>query len=49
MIFCAFFLILFLEPTVREQLDQNDLRHCYVFFESTIPTLSDEAMFKVLS
>ena len=37
-------LILFfcLEPTVREQLDENDFRHDYcIFFESTILKILD--------
>ena len=32
MVFCVSFFILFLEPTVREQLNENDFRHCYGFF-----------------
>ena len=46
--FCVFILIFCLEPTVREQLDENDFRHCYgIFFESMILKLLDQAMFKV--
>ena len=29
MIFCVFIFIFCLEPTVREQLDENDFRHYY--------------------
>ena len=48
--FCVFILIFCLEPTVREQLDENDFRRCYgIFFESTILKLLDQATFKVLS
>ena len=48
MIFCVFIFIFRLEPTVREQLDENDFRRCYgIFFESTILKLLDQAMFKV--
>ena len=40
MIFCIFCL----EPTVTEQLDENDFRHYYgIFFESTIPKLLDHS------
>ena len=51
MIFCVSSFILFLEPTVREQLNGNDFGHCYdfFFFESTVLKLLDQAMFKVLS
>ena len=36
------FSFLFLEPTVREQLDENNFRHYYgIFFESTILNLLD--------
>ena len=50
MIFRVSIFIFCLEPTVREQLDENDFRHCYgIFFESTILNLLDQAMFKVLS
>ena len=39
-----------LEKTVREQLDENDLNHCYaIFFESTILKLLDQIMIKVYS
>ena len=42
MIFRVFILIFCLEPTVREQLDQNDFRHYYGnFLESTILKLPD--------
>ena len=50
MIFCVSILIFCLEPTVKEQLNENGFRHCYgIFSESTIPKLLDQAMFKVLS
>ena len=40
MIFYFSTFIFCLEPTVREQLNENDLRHYYgIFFESTIPKL----------
>ena len=32
MIFCVSFFIFCLEPTVREQLDEDDFRHCYGIF-----------------
>ena len=42
MIFCVLIFIFSLEPTVREQLDENDFRHYYGnFFESTILKLPD--------
>ena len=42
MIFCVFIFIFRLEPTVREQLDENNFRHYYgIFFESTILNLLD--------
>ena len=50
MVFCVSIFIFRLEQTVREQLDENDFRHCYgIFFESTILKLLDQAMFKLLS
>ena len=50
MIFCVSVFIFRLEPTVREQLDENNFRRCYgIFFESTILKLLDQATFKVLS
>ena len=50
MIFCVSIFIFRLEPTVREQLDGNDFRHCYgIFFESTILKLLDQASFKVFA
>ena len=50
MIFCVSIFIFRLEPTVREQLDENDFRRCYgIFFESTIVKLLDQASFKVFS
>ena len=40
MIFCVFSFIFRLEPTVREQLEENNFRHYYdIFFESTILNL----------
>ena len=42
MIFCVFIFIFYLEPTVREQLDENDFRHYYgIFLESAILKLLD--------
>ena len=32
MIFCVSIFIFCLEPTIREQLDENDFRHCYGIF-----------------
>ena len=50
MIFCVSIFIFRLEPTLRQQLDENNLRRCYgIFFESTILKLLDQATFKVLS
>ena len=50
MTFCVSIFIFRLEPTVREQLDENDFRRCYGnFFQSTILKLLDLAMFKDLS
>ena len=47
MIFCVSIVNFCLESTVREQLDENDFRHCYgIFSESTILKLLDQAMFK---
>ena len=44
MIFCVFIFIFCLEPTVREQLDENDFRHNYGnFFESAILKLLDRS------
>ena len=37
MVFCVSFFILFLEPTVREQLNENDFRHCYGFSFAKVP------------
>ena len=49
MTFCVSIFIFCSEPALREQLDENDFRHCYgIFFESTILKLHDRAMFKVL-
>ena len=49
MIFCFHF-VFRLEPTVKEQKDENDFRRCYgIFIESIILKLLDRAMFKVLS
>ena len=46
----CFHFIFRLEPTVREQVDENDFCRCYgIFFKSTILKLLDQAMFKVLS
>ena len=37
MILCVLIFIFCLEPTLREQLDENNFRHYYgIFFESTI-------------
>ena len=42
--FCVLIFIFCLEPTVREQLDENDFRHYYgIFFESTILKLLDHS------
>ena len=50
MMFCVSIFMFCLEPTVIEQLDENDFRHCYgILFESTVLKLLDQAMFKVLS
>ena len=44
MIFCVVIFIFCLEPTVRQQLDENDFRHHYgIFFESTILKLLDHS------
>ena len=44
MIFCVLIFIFSLEPTVREQLDENDFRHYYDnFFECTILKLPDHS------
>ena len=44
MIFCVFIFIFCLEPTVREQPDENDSRSYYgVYFESTILKLIDHS------
>ena len=44
MIFCLFIFIIPLEPTLREQLDENDFRHYYVnFFENTILKVLDQS------
>ena len=50
MIFCVSIFIVRLEPTAREQLDENDFCHCYgISSESTILRLLDQVMFKVIS
>ena len=50
MIFCVSIFIFCLEPTVREQLDENDLLPRYgIFSKSIILKLLDQAMFKVLT
>ena len=42
MIFCISIFIFCLEPTVSEQLDENDFHHYYgIFFESTILKVLD--------
>ena len=47
MIFCIFIFILCLEPTVTEQLNENDFRHYNgIFFESTILKLLDHSYFQ---
>ena len=47
--FCVSIFVFCLEPTVREELDENNFRHCYgIFFESTILKLLDRAMSKVI-
>ena len=44
MIFCLFVFIISLEPTLREQLDENNFRHYYgSFFESTILKVLDHS------
>ena len=44
MIFCVLICILSLEPTLREQLDENDFRHYYgIFFRSTLLKLPDHS------
>ena len=49
-IFCVSIFIFCLEPTVREQLDGKNFRHCYsILFENTILKLLDQAMFKDFS
>ena len=49
MIFCVSIFIFCLELTVREQLDENDFRHCYdIFSESVILKILYQVMFKVL-
>ena len=43
MIFCVSIFIFCSEPTVKEQLDENNFRHGYVIFpESTILKLLDQ-------
>ena len=43
MIFCISIFIFCLEPTVRQELDENDIYHCYgIFFESTILKLLEK-------
>ena len=50
MIFCVSIFIFCLERTVREELDENNFRHCYgIFSESTMLKLLDQAMLKVHS
>ena len=50
MIFCVFIFIFCLEPTEREQLDENDFRHYYGnFSEAPFWKYLITAMFKVLS
>ena len=49
MVLCVSIFIFCLEPTLREQLDENDFRRCYGFFLSTVLKLLDQAIFKVLS
>ena len=47
MIFCVSIFISCLEPTAREQLDQNDFRRYYgIFFESTSLKLLDDSCSK---
>ena len=47
--FCVSIFVFCLEPTVREELDENNFLHCYgIFFESTILKLLDRAMFKFI-
>ena len=44
MIFCVFIFIFSLEPTVREQPDENDFHRYYsIFFESTILKVLDHS------
>ena len=50
MIFCVYICIFCLEPTVREQLDENNFCQCHgIFFESIFLKLLDQVMFKGLS
>ena len=47
MIFCVFIFIFSLEPTVREQPDENDFHRYYsIFFESTILKVLDHSYFQ---
>ena len=49
MIFCVSIFIFCLELTEREQLNENDFRHCYdIFSESAILKILNQVMFKVL-
>ena len=42
--FSVFIFIFCLEPTVREQLDENDFRHYFgIFFKGTIMKLLDQS------
>ena len=44
MLFCVLIFIFSLEPTVKEQLDENDFRHYYGnYFGSTILKLPDHS------
>ena len=50
MIFCVYIFIFCLEPTVREQLDENKFCQCHgIFFESIFLKIYDQVMFKGLS
>ena len=39
----SFLFFLFRNNVIREQLDENDFRHCYVFSESIIPKVLDHS------
>ena len=44
MIFCVSIFIISLKPTLREELDENNVRHYYGnFFENTIPKVLDHS------